>query len=169
MRAVLWTMLSLLVFFAVFAAWASRSAIHPIEAPVASAFAQADIALGGNLAALGNCNNCHTAPGSRVFAGGRAVPTPFGIVYSTNITPDLMTGILSTTPASRASIGRRIRSCVSHPCRTASMCTRPGEPFLGTGESAQGPAAAAVANAIANATGKRLRDLPFTRERVRTA
>ena len=46
---------------------------------------------------------------------------------------------------------------------------RPGEPFLGTGEAAQGPAAAAVANAIAHATGKRLRDLPFTRERVRTA
>jgi CO/xanthine dehydrogenase Mo-binding subunit len=46
---------------------------------------------------------------------------------------------------------------------------RPGEPFLGTGEAAQGPAAAAVANAIANATGKRLRDLPFTRERVQAA
>ena len=49
------------------------------------------------------------------------------------------------------------------------VIARPGEPFLGTGEAAQGPAAAAVANAIANATGKRLRDLPFTRERVRTA
>jgi CO/xanthine dehydrogenase Mo-binding subunit len=46
---------------------------------------------------------------------------------------------------------------------------RPGQPFLGTGEAAQGPAAAAVANAIANATGKRLRDLPFTRERVQAA
>jgi CO/xanthine dehydrogenase Mo-binding subunit len=46
---------------------------------------------------------------------------------------------------------------------------RPGEPFLGTGEAAQGPAAAALANAIANATGRRLRDLPFTRERVRAA
>lgn len=46
---------------------------------------------------------------------------------------------------------------------------RPGEPFLGTGEAAQGPAAAALANAIAHATGKRLRDLPFTRERVRAA
>jgi nicotinate dehydrogenase subunit B len=46
---------------------------------------------------------------------------------------------------------------------------RPGEPFLGTGEAAQGPAAAALANAIADATGKRLRDLPFTRARVQTA
>jgi mono/diheme cytochrome c family protein len=93
MRAVLWTVLILLVLFAVFAAWASRPAIHPIEAPAASAFDKADVARGANLAALGNCNNCHTVPGGRAFAGGRAVPTPFGIIYSTNITPDLMTGI----------------------------------------------------------------------------
>ena len=38
---------------------------------------------------------------------------------------------------------------------------RPGEPYLGTGECGQGPAAAAIGNAVANATGKRLRDLPF--------
>ena len=38
---------------------------------------------------------------------------------------------------------------------------RPGEPFLGTGEAAQGPTAAAVGNAVANATGIRLRDLPL--------
>ena len=46
---------------------------------------------------------------------------------------------------------------------------RPGEPFLGTGEAAQGPAAGAVGNAIRHAVGKRLYDLPFTRERVRSA
>jgi nicotinate dehydrogenase subunit B len=46
---------------------------------------------------------------------------------------------------------------------------RPGQPFLGTGEAAQGPAAAAIANAVADATGRRLRDLPFTPERVRAA
>jgi nicotinate dehydrogenase subunit B len=44
---------------------------------------------------------------------------------------------------------------------------RPGQPFLGTGEASQGPAAAALANAFADATSKRLRDIPFTRERVR--
>lgn len=44
---------------------------------------------------------------------------------------------------------------------------RPGEPFLGTGEAAQGPTAAAIGNAIRNATGKRLYDLPFRAERVR--
>jgi len=46
---------------------------------------------------------------------------------------------------------------------------RPGQPFLGTGEAAQGPTAAAIANAVANATGVRLRDLPLTRERVKAA
>jgi CO/xanthine dehydrogenase Mo-binding subunit len=46
---------------------------------------------------------------------------------------------------------------------------RPGEPFLGTGEAAQGPTSAAIANAIADATGVRLRDLPLTRTRIKAA
>jgi nicotinate dehydrogenase subunit B len=49
------------------------------------------------------------------------------------------------------------------------LLDRPGERFLGVGEGAQGPAAAAVANAIAHATGRRLRALPFTAERVKAA
>ena len=43
---------------------------------------------------------------------------------------------------------------------------RPGEPFLGTGEAAQGPAAAAIGNAVRHATGKRMTTLPLSRERV---
>jgi CO/xanthine dehydrogenase Mo-binding subunit len=46
---------------------------------------------------------------------------------------------------------------------------RPGQPFLGSGECGQGPAAAALGNAIANAIGQRLRDLPLTRERIKAA
>jgi CO/xanthine dehydrogenase Mo-binding subunit len=46
---------------------------------------------------------------------------------------------------------------------------RPDQPFLGTGEAAQGPTAAALANAIADATGVRLRQIPFTPQRVRAA
>ena len=46
---------------------------------------------------------------------------------------------------------------------------RPGQPFLGAGEAAQGPTAAALANAIAQAAGARLRDLPLTRDRVKAA
>ena len=49
------------------------------------------------------------------------------------------------------------------------LLNQPAERFLGVGEGAQGPAAAAIANAIAHATGKRLRALPFTAERVKQA
>lgn len=46
---------------------------------------------------------------------------------------------------------------------------QPGQPFLGTGEGAQGPTAAAIGNAIRNAIGKRVHDLPLTRQRVKAA
>ena len=49
------------------------------------------------------------------------------------------------------------------------VLNQPDQPFLGVGEGSQGPAAAAIGNAIANATGKRLRDLPFTPGRVKAA
>jgi CO/xanthine dehydrogenase Mo-binding subunit len=49
------------------------------------------------------------------------------------------------------------------------VINRPGQPFLGSGETGQGPAAASIANAIADATGRRLRDLPLTRKRIKDA
>jgi nicotinate dehydrogenase subunit B len=49
------------------------------------------------------------------------------------------------------------------------VINRPGKPFLGSGETGQGPAAASIANAIASATGKRLRNLPLTRKRIKDA
>jgi nicotinate dehydrogenase subunit B len=52
---------------------------------------------------------------------------------------------------------------------TVHVINRPGKPFLGSGETGQGPAAASIANAIANATGKRLRDLPLTRRKIKQA
>ncbi|MDP5054167.1 MAG: cytochrome c, partial [Congregibacter sp.] len=48
---------------------------------------------GEYLAIAGNCASCHTAPGGEFMAGGLAFDTPFGTVYSTNITPDTQTGI----------------------------------------------------------------------------
>ena len=51
------------------------------------------IAKGAALAAIGNCASCHTAEGGRTLTGGRALDTPFGTVYSTNLTPDPDTGI----------------------------------------------------------------------------
>jgi nicotinate dehydrogenase subunit B len=46
---------------------------------------------------------------------------------------------------------------------------RPGQPYLGTGEGGQGPTAAAIANAVAHAIGRRIRELPFTNDRVKKA
>jgi nicotinate dehydrogenase subunit B len=46
---------------------------------------------------------------------------------------------------------------------------RPGLPFLGSGEAGQGPAGAALANAVADATGKRIRDLPLSPDKVKAA
>jgi CO/xanthine dehydrogenase Mo-binding subunit len=46
---------------------------------------------------------------------------------------------------------------------------RPGQPFLGTGEAGQGPMAAAIANALHDAAGVRLRDLPLSSDRVKAA
>jgi nicotinate dehydrogenase subunit B len=49
------------------------------------------------------------------------------------------------------------------------VINRPGQPFLGSGEAGQGPAAAAVANAVTDAIGVPLRDLPLTRRRIKQA
>ena len=49
------------------------------------------------------------------------------------------------------------------------VINRPGTPFLGTGEAGMGPTPAAIANALANATGLRLRDLPLTAAKVKQA
>ncbi|MET4071284.1 mono/diheme cytochrome c family protein [Bradyrhizobium sp. S3.2.6] len=76
-----------------FVAYAWHSPINPIQPPTAQAFDRRQIKRGADLAAIGNCNVCHTAPEGRTFAGGQPVPTPFGTIYSTNITPDRDTGI----------------------------------------------------------------------------
>lgn len=48
---------------------------------------------GQYLATAGNCISCHTRTGGQPFAGGLAFATPFGTIFSTNITPDADTGI----------------------------------------------------------------------------
>lgn len=67
--------------------------LPPIARPDPSAYSAATIAKGQQLAALGNCAGCHTDINGVINAGGRPLETPFGIVYSTNITPDPDTGI----------------------------------------------------------------------------
>ncbi|NOJ45236.1 molybdopterin cofactor-binding domain-containing protein [Bradyrhizobium archetypum] len=68
-------------------------AIAPIARPDASVYSAATIARGQQLAALGDCAVCHTSANGILNAGGRPLATPFGTIYSTNITPDVETGI----------------------------------------------------------------------------
>src|SRR4030081_3745196 len=70
-----------------------RPAIAEIDPPAPQSFDTALVKRGRDLAAIGNCSTCHTVRGGRNFAGGLPVPTPFGTVYSSNITPDAETGI----------------------------------------------------------------------------
>src|SRR5689334_14000162 len=82
----------------IFVVYAWRSPVPPVDPPAPGSFDQQTIARGAQLAALGNCAACHTATGGDAFAGGRPVVTPFGTIYSTNITPDVNTGIGRWSP-----------------------------------------------------------------------
>jgi mono/diheme cytochrome c family protein len=77
---------SLLLLFAVSSSRASESV-----APSGSA--------GEYLARAGDCVACHSIPGGKAFAGGLKMGSPLGNIYSTNITPDPVTGIGSYTLA----------------------------------------------------------------------
>jgi len=74
-------------------AFARQPRIAEIGTPAPQSFAKEKIENGGALASAGNCAACHTAKGGEPFAGGYPLSTPFGTVYTTNITPDRETGI----------------------------------------------------------------------------
>ncbi|WP_341930721.1 cytochrome c [Methyloversatilis discipulorum] len=72
-------------------------ALQPATDPPATGAADEDraalVARGEYLARAGNCMACHTAPGGTPWAGGRAMDTPFGTIYTSNLTPDPTTGL----------------------------------------------------------------------------
>jgi len=74
-------------------ALAHRAAIPPVEPPAAASFSPELIARGEILATAGNCEICHTTRDGHHFAGGLGIATPFGTIYTSNITPDPATGI----------------------------------------------------------------------------
>jgi len=76
-----------------FGALAWKPAIARVVPPAAASFAPELVAKGEALAGGGYCAECHTTKGGQRFAGGYAIATPFGVLYSTNITPDPETGI----------------------------------------------------------------------------
>jgi len=90
-RTLRWIVLAvaLLGILAVAIMW--RPALAPIDA--VPRFEPGLVERGARVAALGTCAACHTVDPSRPFAGGFGLETPFGTVYSTNITPDRRTGI----------------------------------------------------------------------------
>lgn len=67
--------------------------IQAIEPLSKGLFSEATIERGRQLAGLGACNVCHIGDDGRAFAGGRALATPFGTIYASNITPDPNLGI----------------------------------------------------------------------------
>ena len=75
-------------------AYATRHAeIEPVDPPDPASFDSSLVERGEALAGLGNCGVCHTTQGGSPYSGGLALPTPFGTIYTTNITPDAETGI----------------------------------------------------------------------------
>lgn len=70
-----------------------RAPIAPVAPPEPGFYSAATLERGRLVAAAGDCAVCHTVPGGVKNAGGLPLETPFGTVYSTNITPDEQTGI----------------------------------------------------------------------------
>jgi mono/diheme cytochrome c family protein len=70
-----------------------QPAIAPVAPQQVATFTPAVIAAGEQLASAGNCAGCHTVAGGPNFGGGLGLETGFGVVYSTNISPDLESGI----------------------------------------------------------------------------
>jgi nicotinate dehydrogenase subunit B len=83
-------LLALAAFTAATVGW--RSSLPRMTSPLAPV-SQAVLARGAQVAALGNCVTCHTSDQGEPFAGGKAFKTGFGTVYSSNLTPDLETGL----------------------------------------------------------------------------
>ncbi len=75
------------------AAWMLQPAIDAVSTPSPDEFEPSAIARGARVVAQGDCMVCHTAKGGEPYAGALALRTPFGTIYTTNITPDAATGI----------------------------------------------------------------------------
>jgi mono/diheme cytochrome c family protein len=94
-RRIIASVIAVIMLAAAVAAFAViwRPGIAAIDPPAPQSFDAGLVKRGRTLAAVGNCSDCHTVRGGKTFAGGLPVPTPFGTIYSSNITPDAETGI----------------------------------------------------------------------------
>ena len=77
---------------------------------------------GAYVSRTGDCVACHTVPGGKEYAGGLAMQTPLGAIYSTNITPDVDTGIGSYTLD-------EFKTAVQHGVRKDGAALYPAMPY----------------------------------------
>ena len=87
-----WTAVALIAAIALVAALNLRNE-SPLDERDGLEATPERVARGAYLARAGNCIACHTMRGGAPYAGGRAIETPFGTVFGSNITPDVKTGI----------------------------------------------------------------------------
>jgi mono/diheme cytochrome c family protein len=78
--------------------WGDQLGAPADHKAVSAQATEAQIAQGRYLSLAGNCMACHSTRGGTPFAGGRRIDTPFGGVYSSNLTPDPETGLGRWTP-----------------------------------------------------------------------
>ena len=100
-RKVYW-LLAVLVVLALVIAFLSARGGRPSGADRSLAADSALVERGRYLATAANCGSCHTRPGGAPFAGGVPFQTPFGTLYSSNITADPTHGIGDWSPAELA-------------------------------------------------------------------
>ena len=92
-RTVFWTAAALVVSGAVgFGVLAYQPEIAAVERPDPASFDKALVERGRVLANYGDCTACHTRPDGPPFAGNLPLRTPFGTIYTSNITADPETG-----------------------------------------------------------------------------
>ena len=84
----------LLLAAAAVVGWLNVRGEDPLAGDAAAFVATPEqVARGAYLARAGDCAACHTDRGGAAFAGGKAIATPFGTLFASNLTPDARTGI----------------------------------------------------------------------------
>jgi CO/xanthine dehydrogenase Mo-binding subunit len=107
--------------------------------------------------------------GQIINPNGLAMQIEGGIVQSASWTLKEAVRFDRSQVTSRDWVGYPILTFPEAPGVEVHLLNRPGEKPVGSGEASSGPAAAAIANAVGHALGRRVRDLPLTPERIRAA
>ncbi|HEY4134297.1 MAG TPA: cytochrome c [Alphaproteobacteria bacterium] len=97
-RSTVWTALGIAAALGIVAVvglfiLARQPELSAIATPDPASFDKAVVERGRVLANYGDCSACHTREDGAPFAGNLPLPTPFGIIYTSNITPDPDSGI----------------------------------------------------------------------------